>query len=289
MRSLIIVLVAASHGAAALVAKKPSLRQPQLSSGSPSPRRARPSQLRRAAPTMGLADVAERPARAGMALAYVGFASAIATFPGDFSNPADTQMIMDAINDPSSLNPVFFFVFNSLGLLPAVNAALLLPGAKAQRPLPAAPFVASAFFAGFGGLGPYLILREPRPEPVARSDLGFFPRYVSESRLYGLGLLAGAVGLYATLAGAAPTDYAGYQDLFASSKLVSVSTVDFCILSLFAFEPIKEDMSRRGWWSDSQSSSDAPSSAEVARLAAFCLPVVGPASYVALRPALEEE
>ena len=91
---------------------------------------------------------------------------------------------------------VFFFVFNSLGLLPAVNAALLLPGAKAQRPLPAAPFVASAFFAGFGGLGPYLILREPRPEPVARSDLGFFPRYVSESRLYGLGLLAGAVGLY---------------------------------------------------------------------------------------------
>ena len=106
MRSLIIVLVAASHGAAALVAKKPSLRQPQLSSGSPSPRRARPSQLRRAAPTMGLADVAERPARAGMALAYVGFASAIATFPGDFSNPADTQMIMDAINDPSSLNPV---------------------------------------------------------------------------------------------------------------------------------------------------------------------------------------
>ena len=41
------------------------------------------------------------------------------------------------------MNPVFFFVFNSLGLIPAVNAAVLLPGAKDQKPIPAAPFVAS--------------------------------------------------------------------------------------------------------------------------------------------------
>ena len=42
------------------------------------------------------------------------------------------------------MNPVFFFVFNSLGLIPAVNAAVLLPGAKDQKPIPAAPFVASS-------------------------------------------------------------------------------------------------------------------------------------------------
>ena len=87
--------------------------------------------------------ITDRPARAALAAAYVGFAGAIATFPGEFNNPADIQLIQDALNDPTSMNPVFFFVFNSLGLIPAVNAAVLLPGAKDQKPIPAAPFVAS--------------------------------------------------------------------------------------------------------------------------------------------------
>merc|ERR1719353_2548933 len=130
--------------------------------------------------------ITDRPARAALAAAYVGFAGAIATFPGDFNNPA-------------SMTPVFFFVFNSLGLIPAVNAAVLLPGAKDQKPIPAAPFVASSFFAGFGGVGPYMILREPRFGPIKRSELGFFPRVVTESKLFGAGLVAGAVGLYGGL------------------------------------------------------------------------------------------
>ena len=94
-----------------------------------------------------------------------------------------------------------------------------------------------------------MILREPRFGPIKRSELGFFPRVVTESKLFGAGLVAGAVGLYGglltQLSGGA---LQGYVDLAASSKLVSVSSVDFLILSLFAFEPIKEDMSRRGWW-----------------------------------------
>mmetsp|Transcript_29057 Transcript_29057/g.86790 ORF Transcript_29057/g.86790 Transcript_29057/m.86790 type:complete len:274 (+) Transcript_29057:170-991(+) len=231
------------------------------------------------APTMAFSTVTEKPARAALAAAYVGFAGAIATFPGEFSNPADIELITNAINDPTSMNPVFFFVFNSLGLLPAVFAALMLPGAGGQR---LAPFsLGSAFFAGFGGLGPYMILRDPRPDPVKRSELGFVPRYVTESRLFGIGLLFGALYLYSVLVGGfSDASVAAYGDLFASSKLVSVSTVDFCILSTFAFEPIKEDMARRGWWDE-----DAP---EYARLLAFCVPVVGPAAYVALRPALEE-
>ena len=44
-----------------------------------------------------------------------------------------------------------------------------------------------------------MILREPRPEPVKRSELGFAPRYVTESKLFGAGLVAGAVGLYGGL------------------------------------------------------------------------------------------
>ena len=58
--------------------------------------------------------ITDRPARAALAAAYVGFAGAIATFPGEFNNPADIQLIQDALNDPTSMNPVFFFIFNSL-------------------------------------------------------------------------------------------------------------------------------------------------------------------------------
>ena len=142
--------------------------------------------------------------------------------------------------------------------------------------------VASSFFAGFGGVGPYMILREPRFGPIKRSELGFFPRVVTESKLFGAGLVAGAVGLYGgLLTQLSESALAGYADLFSSSKLVSVSTVDFLILSLFAFEPIKEDMSRRGWWG-------CYGENDVGRLAAFCFPVLGPAAYVLLRPALED-
>ena len=103
--------------------------------------RSTPRRTRRQALQMNV--ITDRPARAALAAAYVGFAGAIATFPGEFNNPADIQLIQDALNDPTSMNPVFFFVFNSLGLIPAVNAAVLLPGAKDQKPIPAAPFVAS--------------------------------------------------------------------------------------------------------------------------------------------------
>mgnify|MGYP004098647917 CR=1 FL=1 len=103
--------------------------------------RSTPRRTRRQSLQMNV--ITDRPARAALAAAYVGFAGAIATFPGEFNNPADIQLIQDALNDPTSMNPVFFFVFNSLGLIPAVNAAVLLPGAKDQKPIPAAPFVAS--------------------------------------------------------------------------------------------------------------------------------------------------
>ena len=63
-----------------------------------------------------------------------------------------------------------------------------------------------------------------------------------------------------------------------------------------AFEPIREDMARRGWWAapivpeeGSEAGAEAPSQEELARLAAFCFPVLGPAAYVLLRPALPEE
>jgi len=234
------------------------------------------------------------PARALIAAAWLGFnAYALTGSPGSFdfsADSADNQMILRSIEDPSALNPIFFTIFNALAVLPAVNAALLLPGSRQQSPLPAPPFVFGAFFLGFGAVGPYLIAREPRPDPIARSDLGFFSRYVTESRLFGAGLLAASLFLASVLftMGDAAAARADFAELFATSKLVHVSSVDCALLSLLVFEPMKEDMARRGWW-DEEAAPEAKR-AQLARLAAFCLvPVCGPSAYVLLRPALPEE
>ena len=140
-----------------------------------------------------------RPTRAAMAAVWIGFSVYVAAFspgepwtarpnpsphpdspnPGPNRNPhpnphptpgefdlspasADNRLIADAIADPTSLNPYFFAIFNALGVLPGVNAALLLPGSKGQSPLYAPPFLAAAFALGYGAIGPYLALRQVR-------------------------------------------------------------------------------------------------------------------------------
>ena len=248
----------------------------------------------RAAPAAEPAPVIDllksRPTRAALALACVGFSVYVAAFsPGAFDvSPTsfDNQLISKAIEDPTSLNPIFFFIFNSLGVLPGVNLALLLPGSRDQRPLPTAPFIGASFALGFGAAGPYLALREPRAAPITKSEVGFFTRTVTESRLYGAGLFAAALALLYGLLSMpdATAAAADFSELFATSKLVHVSTIDLAILSSFAFEPIREDMCRRGWWDE-----DGGSDNNLVRLIAFsAVPVLGPCAYLALRPALEE-
>jgi len=234
-----------------------------------------------------LQTLASRPSRAAMALAWVVFIVYVAAFsPGSFdSSPTsfDNQLIAAVFsNDASAVNPYFYAIFNALGVLPAVNLALLAPGSKGQKPLPMLPFVGASFAAGYGAIGPYLALREPRPAADAERGLLLT---VTESKLYAAALLAAtlalAYGVFTVPAGgAAATDFG---ELFATSKVVHVSTIDFAILSALVYEPIREDMNRRGWWVDGAPGNNA------ARLAAFAaLPVLGPAAYLLLRPELDE-
>ena len=171
-------------------------------------------------------------------------------------------------------------------MLPAVNLALLMPGADGQRPLPTLPLVGASFALGYGAVGPYLALREPRPAPLRRSELPWLARYVTESRPYAAGLSVAALALLGgLLTMSQPADaVADFAELFATSKLVHVSTIDFGILSAFAYEPIREDMCRRGWWDDEKPLADN----DVTRLAAFCVPLLGPAIYLLVRPSLDE-
>ena len=78
----------------------------------------------------GLTALTTRPARAAMAATWIGFSVYVAAFsPGSFDvspDSFDNRLIADAIADPSSLNPIFFAIFNALGVIPAVNAAVQL-------------------------------------------------------------------------------------------------------------------------------------------------------------------
>jgi hypothetical protein len=180
--------------------------------------------------------------------------------------------------DPA-LNKVFLVVFNALGIMPAIYSQLLLPGSVNQKPLPAAPFVFGSIAGGFFLLGPYLAFRQYRPR-VDESALGLVGRF-SNSRINGLLTVVLTLGLGAfAVSSNALSDWSEYVQLFSTQTLVHVSSVDAVILQAALWEPLREDMQRRGWYTDGSGS-------ENAKLAAICaVPLLGPALYLAARPAL---
>ena len=144
-------------------------------------------------------------------------------------------------------NPIFVALFNYLGILPAINTCLLLPGSKDQKPLPAIPFIVSSFALGFFGIGPYLGSRTLKTYGVTEGN-GFGIK-LFESKKISIGMLAFA--LYLTsfcFKGIVDSDMSAVNDfitLFNQQRLVHVSTIDFTILSLSVWDPLREDMSRR--------------------------------------------
>lgn len=174
-----------------------------------------------------------------------------------------------------TLSPVFISLFFALGVLPSVYACLLLPASKRQR-IWAFPFVASSFFLGFFGIGPYLGLRNKPSADVAapwtraNADIG---SGVLEFKGTPLFLLLSACYLvyYACYGEYAADRWQGFAELFDTQPLARISTIDFTILSLAMFDPLEEDMRRRRY------------SGPDAKL--FCsLPVIGPLVYLLLRP-----
>mmetsp|Transcript_29593 Transcript_29593/g.74270 ORF Transcript_29593/g.74270 Transcript_29593/m.74270 type:complete len:292 (+) Transcript_29593:133-1008(+) len=220
-----------------------------------------------------------RPERLALATAWAGFFgfAAVVAPHGDAVNAFDLDFVKTLIGQPfkGAVNPVAEAQFNMLGVMPAVYASLLLPGAKDQKPLPAAPFVVSAFALGYGALGPYLVARQQRDEPVARSQLGWYTRTVAESKINALALAGFAAFLiYYGSTNLSAATLAEYQDIWATkSALVAASSIDLAILSLVVINPMREDCRRRGW----DASAALP----------FCLiPVLGPALYLLFRPQL---
>jgi len=187
----------------------------------------------------------------------------------------DDAIIKNMISRPfdGTYTPYFSAVFNLIGVYPLIFASLLLPGAKLQK-APALPFVLSSFALGFFGLGPYMILREKKNDIVRDMNRGLGSA-IFEFKGTTL-LLIGAVGylFYFAATGAFAGDkLQAYLDLFSSSRLAHVSTLDFTILSMIISDPISEDMKRRNW--------KGPPAAAFA-----IIPLFGPLLYLLIRPGL---
>jgi hypothetical protein len=188
--------------------------------------------------------------------------------------------------NPEGVNELFVTVFNLLGLYAAPIACLLVPGARRQR-LPATPFVLGSMFGGYGALGIYAIVRTPDPIALYKSDLGWFASNVLENRIFNVLVLLACISAFVTSGalGALAADPAkligGYAEMADSSAIVSVSSLDFAILTLSAASFVPEDLSRRGYRGGVDPAWIAAST--------VLLPGLGAALYCALRPGLVDE
>ena len=181
-----------------------------------------------------------------------------------------------------TLSPIFVTIFLFLGILPTVYSSLLLPAAKQQK-VWCLPFVGCSFALGFFGIGPYLLLREKSPttQPLTIEDrdtgaglLEFkgTPFFLLFSAIY-LVYFALTGDYVGGVASSSLDRWQGYVDLFNTQPLVRISTIDFTILTLAMWDPLEEDMRRRGYQGP-----DAK---------VFCaLPVIGPVLYLLLRPTI---
>ncbi|PSN05781.1 DUF2834 domain-containing protein [filamentous cyanobacterium CCT1] len=141
-----------------------------------------------------------------------------------------------------------------------------------EQKVPAWPFAIAAFALGAFALLPYLILRTPN-----RRFTGPKSRLIQvvESRWIGglLAVSATAILGYGLWAG----DWPNLIDQWRSSRFIHVMGLDFVLLWLLVPTLLGDDMARRQL--------DSPGTFWLTAL----IPLVGPASYLMLRPPLSIE
>ncbi|GJQ09086.1 hypothetical protein GpartN1_g877.t1 [Galdieria partita] len=208
--------------------------------------------------------------------------------PGSF----DMEWLRRLISNPfdSQVNSIFVFIFNGLGVLPALYSSLLLPREK-EDSLKAWPFLVVSFFLGFFALGPYLVLRKPRYSCLNKEE---YRPTLTENSWFRYSLLIFVIVLYlfsfkifplhSTRADHLPWDISlvaewdKYLQLFHTDRLVHVSSIDFVILCLFLVEPLFEDMKLRGFFRNSVLLD------RWLWIVSWIVPLIGPSIYLCTRP-----
>ena len=171
------------------------------------------------------------------------------------------------------VNPMVVVLFNLMGLWPLVYASLALSDGREQTIL-AWPFVVGSFGFGAFALLPYLALRASTATvPYRLPDTALLKGL--NSRWLGWGVLSLTLILmvYGVVQGDLSTTWQDFCHQFSSSQFIHVMSLDFCMLTLLTPSLLWDDIVRRG----------AASSWRAVSL----LPLLGPALYLALRPAVD--
>ncbi|KAH8063891.1 queuosine biosynthesis protein [Aureococcus anophagefferens] len=169
-------------------------------------------------------------------LGLIGYIAIGAPGKSEAAQALDSELLAKLVANPfdPSCPALFTVLFNWMGVWPAVYAALLLPGADDQKPVPAVPFLAASVAFGMFAISPYLALREYRGA-TNRAPASLGGKWF-ESKLNAAVLGAGAVGLAAwgATAGDFGANVAEFKQLFDTQLFVHATTCDFCCLSLLA-------------------------------------------------------
>ncbi|MGD1853703.1 MAG: DUF2834 domain-containing protein [Leptolyngbyaceae cyanobacterium] len=173
-----------------------------------------------------------------------------------------------------NLNPMVVVLFNLMGLWPVVYASLALSDGRDQA-VSAWPFVVGSFGLGAFALMPYLALRERTCHQLYRPADTTLLRGLNHW-LVGLGVAIATVLLiiYGFSQGYSSDTWQDFLQQFSSSQFIHVMSLDFCMLTLLTPSLLWDDIVRR-------------QAAPFWRLVSL-LPLLGPAVYLALRPAAPE-
>lgn len=170
--------------------------------------------------------------------------------------------------DTAGINPLLMMVFNLMGLLPLVCGCFLIP-ADHGRKFPAGLIVGLMMGLGAFALLPYLALRPTYRIGAAKPS--WWVR-LFDSRWLALILAGGAVFLVAQGIGG---DGGAYFAQWQQERFVHVMTLDFVILIgllpiLVRYDLARRHLRGRRW------------------LWVSWIPLVGPLTYLVLRPSLTE-
>ena len=199
---------------------------------------------------------------------------------------ASQEVLEKFIADPlhPGVNELFATVFNLIGLVGIPLACIIMPSARGQR-FPAPPFLIASAAVGYGAIGPYMMTRKPVTS-VNTDELGWVTLNILENKIFNWFMVIVAMSsLFTTgLLGALLEDFggtvSGYADIFSSTAIAGVSSVDFAILCATGASMIPEDLERRGFADKSKANAIAAST--------LLLPMIGSTIYCALRPPLPE-
>jgi hypothetical protein len=205
--------------------------------------------------------------RIGFWLLWIG----LIAYASLLAPPNDPDTI-DLITDLSTgrwqgINPLVIALFNIMGVFPLIYSSVLLVEGRGQT-LPVWIFVVLSFAVGAFAILPYLALRQPNPTFVGEKN--WLLRWL-DSRWNGIALTLGSIGL---LVYGLTGNWADFVQQWQSSRIIHVMSLDFCLLCLLFPTLLPDDRQRRGLhhfdllWVVS------------------CLPLVGAALYLALRPSI---